>query len=91
MFSDMICMHDCVLSTSIIMQRKFVRENATVPNNFFAKFREWLDFNFPTFTEDIWKEIMAEDANVDYSMVGSGMHVSEEEIIPHDDHELDDL
>lgn len=63
------------------MQRKFVRENAAVPTNFYTKFREWLDINFPTITEDAWKEIMTEDANVDYISLGSGMQVSQEQII----------
>ena len=63
------------------MQRKFVRENAAVPTNFYSKFREWLDINFPTIIEGTFQEIMDEDSSVDYNTLGSGMQVLEEETI----------
>ena len=80
----------CVCLFYLILQRKFVRDNTTVPStNFYGAFREWLNAYYPALTSDTWIAIREEDEGINYSEVGSGIQnydgieevISEEEAI----------
>jgi len=50
-----------------------VRESITVPANFYTNFREWLDNFYSVLDEDTWKELMDDDADVNYAELGNGI------------------
>lgn len=64
-------------SYTFLMQRKFARSTDKVPTNFYTKFREWLDANFPVITEEQWDELKEEDLRFQYEGV-SGEPLTEE-------------
>ena len=63
-----------VFKNMVCMQRKFVRDSGSPPEtNFYVVFREWLHMNFPTLNEIVWSELLEEDENNDYNILGSGI------------------
>ena len=62
-----------------------MRDVESVPvTHFYTVFREWININFQTLNDEIWSELVEEDANVDYSVVGNG-RLYEETVIAEDE------
>lgn len=80
----LVCLAKLLLPNSYIflLQRKFVRDSGCIPQtNFYAAFRDWIKINFPTLNDMIWSELLEEDDNIDYNIVGSGIQEELEEVI----------
>ena len=45
----------------------------------YAVFRSWLASHYPSMTSDVWEEIISEDEEICYSVVGCGL--VDEEVI----------